>query len=130
MYLQHQQKQHLEELKKERAPSLQVQRHLLVRSDRGKSGFKGVYPHKGRYNPAAATTSAPSTSQRRELRRTCSTGRKSIRRSWRKKGPRHSKFKSTFSSDQTIQITVQATRECIQAGGAGTRLNAICGTSF
>jgi hypothetical protein len=47
-YLQHYEKEHLEELEKERAPPLKVQQHLLIRSDKAKSGYKGVFAHHGR----------------------------------------------------------------------------------
>ena len=51
VYLQHYQKQHPEELEKERAPPLQIQGHLLIRSDRANNttGYKGVQPKNGRY---------------------------------------------------------------------------------
>jgi hypothetical protein len=55
-YLQHYQKEHPEQLKKERAPPLQVQQHLLIRSDKGKAGYKGVYRHKGRYMATCNTS--------------------------------------------------------------------------
>jgi hypothetical protein len=42
VYLQHWEKEHPEELEKERAPPLQVQEHLLMRSDTNRTGFKGV----------------------------------------------------------------------------------------
>jgi hypothetical protein len=48
-FLQHWQKEHPENLENERAPPLQVQEHLLVRSDKGKTGFRGVFPRRGRY---------------------------------------------------------------------------------
>jgi hypothetical protein len=41
VYLQHHQKEHPEELKKERAPPLQVQEHLLIRSDRSSTWLQG-----------------------------------------------------------------------------------------
>ena len=47
-------KEHPEELKKERVPRpvlLPVQEHLLVRSDKGKTGYKGVGASYGRYLP-------------------------------------------------------------------------------
>jgi hypothetical protein len=56
-YLQHWEKEHPEELEKERAPPLQVQEHLLMRSDKGLTGFKGVFQNKGRYQ--AKCTTAP-----------------------------------------------------------------------
>jgi hypothetical protein len=55
-YLQHYQKEHPEELKNERAPPLQVQEHLLIRSDTNKTGYKGVYPTGGRYHTQCHTT--------------------------------------------------------------------------
>ena len=54
-YLQHYQKQHPEELKKERAPPLKVQEHLLIRSDRNTTGFKGVKLDGGRYQARCTT---------------------------------------------------------------------------
>jgi hypothetical protein len=54
-YLQHYQKEHPEELKKEQAPPLQVQEHLLIRSDKGKTGYKGVKPVGSRYQAACTT---------------------------------------------------------------------------
>ena len=57
--LQHHPKQHPEELKKERAPPLQVQEHLLIRSDKNSTGYKGVYPHKGRFQAACDTSPCP-----------------------------------------------------------------------
>jgi hypothetical protein len=54
-YLQHWEKKHPEELKKERAPPLQVQGHLLIRSDRNKTGYKGVHSDKGRYQAKCNT---------------------------------------------------------------------------
>jgi hypothetical protein len=48
-YLQHYRKEHPEELEKERAPPLKVQEHLLIRSDKATTGFKGVQPHNGRF---------------------------------------------------------------------------------
>jgi hypothetical protein len=44
--LQHYQNEHPEELKKLRALPLQVQEHRLIRSDKGKTGYKGVCPNK------------------------------------------------------------------------------------
>jgi hypothetical protein len=54
-YLQHGEKQHPEKLEKERAPPLQVQGHLLIRTDKGQTGFKGVHPHYGRYQTKCTT---------------------------------------------------------------------------
>jgi hypothetical protein len=54
-YLQHWEKEHPEELKKERAPPLQVQEHLLIRSDKCSTGYKGVTPDKGRYTAQCDT---------------------------------------------------------------------------
>jgi hypothetical protein len=57
-YLQHNQKKHPEELKQERAPPSvlpEVQHHLLIRSDRGKTGYKGVVAQYGRYRANCAT---------------------------------------------------------------------------
>ena len=54
-YLQHQQNQHPGELEKTRAPPLQVQKHLLIRSDRAKTGYKGVYQQDGRYKAQCDT---------------------------------------------------------------------------
>ena len=57
-YLQHYQNEHPEELKKERAPPLvllPVQEHLLIRSDTSSTGYKGVQPHKGRYQAKCNT---------------------------------------------------------------------------
>jgi hypothetical protein len=56
-YLQHYQKEHPEELKKERARlvMLPVQEHLLIRSDKNKSGYKGVFADKGRYKAICNT---------------------------------------------------------------------------
>jgi hypothetical protein len=59
-YLQHYQKKHPEELEKERAPRAvlpEVQEHLLVRSGKNKTGYKGVHANKGRYN--ASCTRSP-----------------------------------------------------------------------
>jgi hypothetical protein len=55
-YLQHHQKQHPEKLKKERASPLQVQAHLLIRSDKNSTGYKGVDPHKGRFQARCDTS--------------------------------------------------------------------------
>jgi hypothetical protein len=58
-YLQHWEKEHPEELKKERVPRpvvLPVQEHLLIRSDRSSTGFKGVVPNKGRYKAECNTS--------------------------------------------------------------------------
>jgi hypothetical protein len=58
-YLQHYQKKHPEELKQERAPRpvlLPVQEHLLIRSDRNSTGYKGVSPTKGRYRATCDTS--------------------------------------------------------------------------
>jgi hypothetical protein len=84
-YLQHYQKDHPEQLKKERVPRpvlLPVQEHLLIRSDTNSTGFirAGTRLH-APHHPATTSTSAPSTPQRRQLRRTCSTTRRSIRSS-------------------------------------------------
>ena len=55
-YLQHWEKEHPEELVKERAPPPpppvlpEVQHHLLIRSDKAKSGYKGVTALNGRYH--------------------------------------------------------------------------------
>ena len=58
-YLEHQQEEHPEELKKERAkrPVLrEVQEHLLIRSDRASTGYKGVQKStNGRYYVACYT---------------------------------------------------------------------------
>jgi hypothetical protein len=57
-YLQHWETNHPEELEKERAPRpvlLPVQEHLLMRSDRGSTGFKGVHLDKGRYKAKCDT---------------------------------------------------------------------------
>jgi hypothetical protein len=57
-YLQHFQKKHPEELKKERLPRpvlLPVQEHLLIRSDKTKTGYKGVIVNKGRYQAQCNT---------------------------------------------------------------------------
>jgi hypothetical protein len=62
-YLQHWEEEHPEEHEKERqrgprAPPpvlLPVQEHLLIRSDRSSSGFKGVYPNQGRYQAKCDT---------------------------------------------------------------------------
>jgi hypothetical protein len=48
------QKEHPKELEMERAPPLQVQEHLLIRS-KSKSGFKGVLLCKGRYTATCTT---------------------------------------------------------------------------
>jgi hypothetical protein len=53
-YLQHYQKEHPEELEKERAPPLKVQAHLLIRSDKSQTGFKGVKQAGGRYKAACS----------------------------------------------------------------------------
>jgi hypothetical protein len=93
-FLQHWQTNHPEELKKvqqqgPRAPRpvlLPVQEHLLMRSDKGSTGFKGVCPKKGRYK-AKCNRTAPCHDHHlgsfgtpeeagRQLRRTCSTGRR------------------------------------------------------
>ena len=55
MYLQHREKEHPEKLEKERAPHLQVQDRLLIRSDRTKTGYKGVHRDKGRYQAKCHT---------------------------------------------------------------------------
>jgi hypothetical protein len=53
-YLQHWEKKHPKELEKERAPPPpppvlpEVQHQLLIRSDKHKSGYKGVSAHHGR----------------------------------------------------------------------------------
>jgi len=54
-YLHHYQKEHPEELKKKQAPPLRVQEHLLIRSDRAKSGDKGVVANGGRYHAQCFT---------------------------------------------------------------------------
>jgi hypothetical protein len=59
VYLQHWEKEHPEELAKERVPRsvlLPVQEHLLIRSDRSSTGFTGVYPNKGRYQAKCDTS--------------------------------------------------------------------------
>ena len=51
-YLQHWEEKHPKELEKERAPPPvlpEVQEHLLIRSDKATSGYKGVTTSKGRY---------------------------------------------------------------------------------
>jgi hypothetical protein len=55
VYLQHVQKEHPEQLEKERAPPLQVQEHLLIRSAKSSTGFMGVSPNKGRYRATCDT---------------------------------------------------------------------------
>ena len=90
-FLQHWEKDHPEQLEKarrqeqlakERVPRpvlLQVQQHLLIRSDKAKSGYKGVHQNKGRYEAGCTTsschhnTSAASAPRRRQPRHTCST---------------------------------------------------------
>jgi hypothetical protein len=57
-YLQHWEKEHPEELKKERVPRpvlLPVQEHLLIQSDRSSTGYKGVSSNKGRYKARCET---------------------------------------------------------------------------
>jgi hypothetical protein len=54
-YLQHYQKEHPEELKKERAPPLQVQEHLLIRSEKSSTGFKVVHSDHCRYQDRCDT---------------------------------------------------------------------------
>jgi hypothetical protein len=54
-YLQHWEKEHPKELKKVQAPPLQVQEHLLIRSDRNSTGYKGVHPDKSRYQAKCGT---------------------------------------------------------------------------
>jgi acyl-CoA synthetase (NDP forming) len=57
-YLQHCQMKHPKELKQERAPPPvlpEVQEHLLIRSDKSKTGYKGVGAHKGRYKAQCQT---------------------------------------------------------------------------
>jgi hypothetical protein len=54
-YLQHWEKEHPEELENERAPPLQVQERLLIRSDKSSTGFKGVYSDKGRHKAECNT---------------------------------------------------------------------------
>ena len=58
VYLQHYQKEHPEELKKEQARPvlLPIQEHLLIRSDRGQTGYRGVHPDHGRYRATCNTT--------------------------------------------------------------------------
>ena len=68
-FLQHWEKDHPEQLEKarrqeqlakERVPRpvlLQVQQHLLIRSDKAKSGYKGVHQNKGRYEAGCTTSS-------------------------------------------------------------------------
>jgi hypothetical protein len=53
--LQHGETDPPEELEKEQAPPLQVQEHILMRSDKASSGFKGVQPYKGRYKATCDT---------------------------------------------------------------------------
>jgi hypothetical protein len=58
-YLQHNQKEHPKELEKERVPRpvlLPVQEHLLIRSDKGKTGYKGVGASYGRYQAKCDTS--------------------------------------------------------------------------
>ena len=57
-HLQHWETNHPEEREKERAPPIQVQEHLLMRSDKDSTGFKGVNPNKGRYRAKCSTESA------------------------------------------------------------------------
>ena len=103
-YLQHREKQHPEQLKKERAPPLQAQEHLLIqsamsstgykglliRSDRARSGYKGVTAYDGRYRANCDTAPCHGNylgnfgTPEDAARRTCSTGTRSIRRSWRR----------------------------------------------
>ena len=58
VYLQHYQKEHPEEREKERARPvlLPIQERLLIRSDKGQTGFKGVHQNGGSYK-AVCTTS-------------------------------------------------------------------------
>jgi hypothetical protein len=58
-YLQHYQKEHPEELMKERVPRpvpLPELEHRLIGSDRSSTGFKGVQPNKGRYQVQCDTS--------------------------------------------------------------------------
>ena len=55
-YLQHHQKEHPEEPDKVQAPPLQVQEHLLIRSDRAKSGYQGVQEVNGRFQAKCQTS--------------------------------------------------------------------------
>jgi hypothetical protein len=43
------------ELEKKRVPPLQVQEHLLIPSDRGSTGLKGMVPNTGRYKAKCST---------------------------------------------------------------------------
>jgi hypothetical protein len=60
-YLQHYENKHPKELEKERAPPPpppvlpEVQHHLHIRSDKAKSGYKGVTASKGRYQAKCNT---------------------------------------------------------------------------
>jgi hypothetical protein len=55
-YLQHWEQEHPEELEKEQAAPLQVQEHLVIRSDRCSTGFKGVHLNNGRYQAQCGTS--------------------------------------------------------------------------
>ena len=57
-YLEHYQKEHPEGLEKERVPRpvlLPLQEHLLIRSNRAKTGYKGVRPDHGRFQATCDT---------------------------------------------------------------------------
>ena len=56
-YLHHYERKHPKELEKERAPPVlpEVQHHLLLRSDKHRSGYKGVTASKGRYKANCTT---------------------------------------------------------------------------
>ena len=102
-FLQHWEKEHPEQLEKARGqehraqcrshrPSQELSKHLLIRSDKAKSGYKGVAASKGRYSANCDTPpchgnnlgafdtpedAAQAYLQHQQLRSTCSTSSKS-----------------------------------------------------
>jgi hypothetical protein len=60
-YLQHHQEVHPEELKRKYAPLLEVHEHLLIRSGKNKSGFKGVSANKDRFKAECYTSPCQGT---------------------------------------------------------------------